>query len=258
MVSDSGHDMPPLSPAGPRAPQAILRITHRTIELAPDGDLDPVVGRAKAAGAHMLEFDVQTTADAQLVVYHDSLIDGAARGQVWVRDLSLYELRSLVANAFAVERVIDAARESGLGIYVDIKSLTRQSVAGLCQVLAARGMRSRCILASRRIDLLSLCAQVAPDVPRSVLFSGPHEDPVDLAVGAAASFVHPCWERLERPDRLLTDHWLTRVRRQGLGVVCWHEERPAVIGGLYQRGVDAICSDRPELLLAEVRRRLTA
>jgi putative hydrolase of the HAD superfamily len=43
---------------------------------------------------------------------------------------------------------------------------------------------------------------------------------------------------------------LAQVRNANLGVVCWHEERPEVIDGLCQVGVDAICSDQPELLAA--------
>jgi putative hydrolase of the HAD superfamily len=44
---------------------------------------------------------------------------------------------------------------------------------------------------------------------------------------------------------------MARVRAAGLGIVSWHEERPEVIAGLRARGVDAICTDRPELLVAE-------
>ena len=70
-----------------------------------------------------------------------------------------------------------------------------------------------------------------------------------LAASAGASYVHPCWERRsQRPDELLTEEWVAQARAAGLGVICWHEERPEVIAGLHRRGVDGICSDRPELL----------
>jgi len=48
----------------------------------------------------------------------------------------------------------------------------------------------------------------------------------------------------------LTPEWIARVREANLGIVCWHEERPEEIAALRQLGVDAICSDAPELLLA--------
>src|SRR5690606_28911508 len=53
-----------------------------------------------------------------------------------------------------------------------------------------------------------------------------------------------------RPDQLLTPEDVAQVHRAGKGLVIWHEERPEVIAGLRQRGVDAVCSDRPELLVS--------
>jgi glycerophosphoryl diester phosphodiesterase len=81
------------------------------------------------------------------------------------------------------------------------------------------------------------------------LFSSVHVDPVALASAVKADYVHPCWERFESPSSLLTPEWIERVRDAGLGIVCWHEERPAEIAALNALGVDGICSDQPELLV---------
>jgi len=90
---------------------------------------------------------------------------------------------------------------------------------------------------------------VAPELLTSVLFSSTHVDPVQLAQAAQANFVHPCWERYERPNSLLTPEWVARVRQADLGIICWHEERPEEIAALRRLGVDGICSDAPELLV---------
>ena len=104
------------------------------------------------------------------------------------------------------------------------------------------------IFASPRSDLVALCAEVAPEVPRAVLFASTLEEPVQVAKAVAAHYVHPCWEAQSRPDHLLRGAWLDRVRAHTLGVICWHEERPDVVAGLYDLGVDGICTDIPELL----------
>ena len=71
---------------------------------------------------------------------------------------------------------------------------------------------------------------LAPHLRTSVLFSSPGVNPIALAASCGACYVHPCWERRgERPDELLTPEWLARVRETELGIICWHEERPAVI-----------------------------
>ena len=54
-----------------------------------------------------------------------------------------------------------------------------------------------------------------------------------------------------QPHRLLTADWLRQVREAGLGIICWHEERPDEIAALYDLGVDAICSDTPDRLTAQ-------
>jgi glycerophosphoryl diester phosphodiesterase len=38
------------------------------------------------------------------------------------------------------------------------------------------------------------------------------------------------------------------VRAAGLGIIAWHEERPAEIAALRALGVDGICSNAPDLL----------
>ena len=41
---------------------------------------------------------------------------------------------------------------------------------------------------------------------------------------------------------------MAQVRNAGLGIITWHEERPAEIAALSQLGVDGICSNAPDLL----------
>jgi glycerophosphoryl diester phosphodiesterase len=83
----------------------------------------------------------------------------------------------------------------------------------------------------------------------SILFSAVELDPVGLARSIHADYVHPCWERrAAQPHTLLTPDWVERVHDAGLGIVCWHEERPEEIAALRALGVDAICSDTPDRL----------
>jgi glycerophosphoryl diester phosphodiesterase len=38
------------------------------------------------------------------------------------------------------------------------------------------------------------------------------------------------------------------MRSEGLGVVCWHEERPDELRALLKLGVSAVCTDRLDLI----------
>jgi glycerophosphoryl diester phosphodiesterase len=106
------------------------------------------------------------------------------------------------------------------------------------------------IFGSFRPDILAEIKAYRPDAVTSILFSSIHVDPVPLARSVCADYVHPCWEsHSETPHEFLTPEWIECVRDAQLGIVCWHEERPSEIAALQALGVDAICSDTPELLV---------
>lgn len=240
--------LPSLSPIPHRGPADVLRIAHRgagAMERYGPDDLLQVA----AQGAHLIEFDLHVTGDDHLVARHDPVVE--VRGMpVWLADSRLADvLPSLQRDGVpTVGDVVLAARQAGLGLYADIKSLTVDAAERLVSLLESEGMEDRTILASGRSDIVERCAEVMPDIPRAILFASTLEEPLQLAHAVHAQYVHPCWERLPRPDGFLAGPWLERVRAHGLGVICWHEERPAVVRGLYELGVDGICTDEPELL----------
>jgi len=72
---------------------------------------------------------------------------------------------------------------------------------------------------------------------------------VALAKAAGAEYVDPCWSGPgDDPTVFLTKEWMKAVREAGLGIICWSEQRPKVIERLREIGVDALCSDQPDLL----------
>lgn len=226
----------------------MLRIAHRGAGAMERYGPDDLLQLA-ARGAHLLEFDLHVTADDHLVARHDPVVD-VDGVQVWLADSRLADvLPSLQRDGvLTVGDVVRSAMQAGLGLYADIKSLTLGAAGHLLSLLESEGMADRVILAAGRSDVVALCAAAIPDIPRAVLFASTLEEPVQLAHAVHAQYVHPCWERLSHPDQFLAGPWLARVRAHGLGVICWHEERPAVVHGLYELGVDGICTDEPELL----------
>lgn len=242
------HDLPPLAPAGRRAVADVLRISHRGRTGSDTPDAGPIdMYRVARSGAHLVEVDLRATRDGHLVVHHDPdiVVDGRST------EIAAHDLTDLVRLSPGLPSAADtlaAARHAGLGLYADIKRIARADASHLIELVAAEGMTDRVILASDRPEIVVMCGDVAADVPRSVLFRSVDEDPIGLAERTGAQFVHPCWESDARPDRHLTEAWLARVRQRGLGVICWHEERPEVIRALLDLGVDGICSDEPALL----------
>lgn len=241
--------LPSLAPLPRRGPADVLRIAHRGAGAVERYGSDDLV-QVAAQGAHLVEFDLHVTGDDHLVARHDPVVE-VGGAPVWLADSRLADVRpSLQRDGVpTVGDVVCAAKQAGLGLYADIKSLTVGAAERLISLLDSEGMADRTILASGRSDIVARCAEVAPDIPRAVLFASTLEEPVQLARAIHAQYVHPCWERLPRPNEFMAGPWLERVRAHGLGVICWHEERPAVVQGLYELGVDGICTDEPELLV---------
>ena len=152
-----------------------------------------------------------------------------------------------------LEQVIEACRDLQLGIYLDVKDADDEAAAlEVIALFEKYGMLQATVFGSFRADWMAALKELCPQAMTSILFGAQHLDPVMLARSLRADFVHPCWERFDRPQDLLTPEWLAAAREAGLGVMIWHEERPEVIRDLHQLGIYGICSDEPQLLLPEV------
>ncbi len=227
-----------------------LRIGHRGASAhAPDNTLLGL-RRAAALGADMVEIDVRNTADRRVVLSHnETLRDAAGRyhpialstlEELWTIDLGEGEHIPTFAEA------VETCLEEQIGAYIELKH--GPAIHGVLQVLREKDFIGNCIIASFRPDWVMEAKAAMNEVATSVLFSATELDAVKLAQAVRANYVHPCWERFPNPSSLLTPEWVARVRAADLGIISWHEERPAEIAGLRCAGVDGICSDAPELL----------
>ena len=233
--------------------QRVLRITHRGASAYAQENSADALRIAVELGADMVEIDIRTSADDQPVVVHDSSLKRIYGVEGNVADLSMDELQRLKADQnkiISFEEAIRLCRGLGIGVYLDIKALNFKAAASLFKTLDDYHYVRNTIFGSFRADFLADIKAARPDAQTSILFGAVNIDPVLLAQSIRADYVHPCWQhRAEQPHRLLTPEWIAAVREAELGIVCWHEERPAEIAALKALGVDAICSDRPELLL---------
>ena len=230
----------------------VLRIAHRGASAYAQENSSESLRVAAELGADMVEIDIRVTADDVPVVTHDSSLKRLYGIDGNVSDYSLDELQRLTAGPGAISsfaEALDLCRGLGLGIYLDIKQLSRGAARSLFEALDAANYVKHVIFGAFRPDYLADIKAARPDAQTSILFSAVDIDAVKLAGAIGADFVHPCWEhRAEQPHRLLTPEWIAAARAADLGIVCWHEERPAEIAALKALGVDAICSDKPDLL----------
>lgn len=237
----------------PPGQRRCLRIAHRGASAYAQENSAAALRKAAELGADMVEIDIRRTADDVPVVTHDSSLKRVYGIDGNVSDYMMAELRCRSAGPGSIisfDEAVVLCKQLGLGLYLDIKQLNMPAALKMLESLEKHGCMSRTVFGSFRPDYLADIKAARPDATTSILFGAVEIDAVKLARSIGADYVHPCWEnRAPQPHRLLTPEWIAAVRSADLGIVCWHEERPAEIAALKALGVDAICSDRPELLL---------
>jgi glycerophosphoryl diester phosphodiesterase len=229
-----------------------LRIAHRgASDYAPENTLAAIV-KAAELGADMVELDIHSSADGTPVIIHDANLSRTTNGIGEVSQYTLAELKKLDAGEGqtipTLVEAITCCQEHELGLYLELKSSA--AIPAVVELIRQYRLYGEVIVTSFQPDWLAHVKALDPDIVTSVLFNTVDIDPVALAQAVGALYVHPAWERrAAEPHRLLTPEWISRVRAAGLGIICWHEERPSEIAALRQLGVDGICSNAPDLLL---------
>ncbi len=229
----------------------LLAIAHRGASaVAPENTL-LAIRMAANMGADMVEMDVRLTADGVPVVIHDANLRRLAGRGINIVDVTVDELQEVELGQGqrvpTLNEALHLCRELGIGAYLELKEAGTPIASAL--LVRQMGMTYHTIFSSFYPDLLQEVKQVLPHAYTSILFHEIDVDPLRLAEQSNANYVHPAWEKAApRPDFFLTRSWVERVHAQDLGVITWHEERPAVVRVLRHMGVDGICSDRPDVI----------
>lgn len=203
-------------------------------------------------GYRMFEFDARLTGDGRVVLMHDDTLErttdgsGAVDAHDW-QDVSRLDAGSWHSAAMAGERVPDlesaAAWLIGRGgmANVEIKSAPgSEEDAG--RSVAAQAARSWAdaspppLLSSFSSVALAAARQVAPGLPRGLLFEQPPRDGIAQALALGCVALHVAWQAV--------DAALVRaVHGAGLRLLCYTLDEPAAAMRLEALGVDGLIID---------------
>jgi glycerophosphoryl diester phosphodiesterase len=231
----------------------VLRIAHRGASAYARENAAGSLKIAADMHADMVEIDVRITADDRPVISHDDTLKRLYNIPAAISDLTLRDLGSAIPSSaepiLTFEEVALSCVALRLGLYLDLKAWNEAAARIIFRTLDSFELTDYTIVGSFRPDWLAEVKSHRPHLRTSVLFSSLHVDPVAFAQSVKANYVHPCWENAApEPHLLLTEAWMGNVRGAKLGIVTWHEERPAEITALNNLGVDGICSDTPDVL----------
>jgi glycerophosphoryl diester phosphodiesterase len=255
----------PIEVHGHRGARAIL----------PENTL-PAFEYAIVQGVDVLELDLGVTKDNVVVVSHDPYLAPPVctgpRERANIRELTLAELRQWDCGAVrnpqfpnqqsrpgtrmpTLDEVFSLAPRGNFRFNIETKinpaepALTpppEEFVRLVLDVIRKHKLESRVILQSFDFRTLQAMRQIAPEITRAALYSGPPRSFVEIAREAGASIISP-------EHHLVTPEQVREAHAAGLQVIPWTANTPADWARLAAAGVDAIITDDPASLIAYLR-----
>ncbi|MES0361830.1 MAG: glycerophosphodiester phosphodiesterase family protein [Anaerolineales bacterium] len=214
--------------------------------------------RAIQMGATMLELDIHLSRDGHPVVIHDTKVSRTTNGKGYISEMILKQIKELNAGKGekvpTLNEVVDLARDRAK-LYIELKG--HRTLSPVLEALNSMSFVDQVIVSSYIPRLIKKAKFLDPTIRTSILITWYEEredDFVERALAVAADYIHPCWENeIPNPSKLLTTDTISNIRRHGLGLITWHEERPTELQKLVKLGPDGICTNTPDVLTAILR-----
>ncbi|HWM34564.1 MAG TPA: glycerophosphodiester phosphodiesterase family protein [Pseudolysinimonas sp.] len=222
---------------------------------APENTI-PAFEAAIAAGSHVIETDVQLTADGHPVLLHDATVDRTTDGTGAISGLTLEEVEALDAGSWfsdefagtripRLEQFLDLlAACPATTALVELKEYwTRDEIRGILDGIYLRGVQDRIVFASFHLGTIANLGEAAPAIPRIIIRRDLPQDPVGLVAfyDAIAIMTSP-WSLETYPDAVAGLH------AAGYGVLVYTLNSEKRWSEATSYGVDGIVTDSPSAL----------
>ena len=228
-------------------------------KLAPENTLEAIDTGARL-GLKMIEFDAKLSADNVVFLLHDDDVDRTSNGHGAAKALSYAQLEALDAGSWfdvkfagarmpTLAQVAARCKEHGLAANVEIKPCEGRDVE-TGRVVAQEAARlwadaeTAPLLSSFSYAALAAAREAAPDLPRGMLYGDvPGDWHAQTAALACVS--------LHADHRKLNEALVAQIKDSGLRILAYTVNDPERARLLARWGVDAICTDRIDLIGAD-------
>lgn len=212
---------------------------------------------ALTQGATGIELDTHLSKDGQLIVLHDFSVDATTDGKGLAKDMTLAQLKELDAGssfsaAYAGVRIptlseVFEAVGKKCFINVEIKSET-QDTDGVEQAVAdcirQHGLEASIIVSSFNPLALKRFRDILPSAAIGYLYA-PDYDFSAAMEGLPHEARHP-------QDMMVDATYMTWARQHNYRVNTWTVNDPQRAAELYKLGVDAIITDKPDVIIEAI------
>jgi glycerophosphoryl diester phosphodiesterase len=220
----------------------VERIGHRGAKRELPENTIAAFKRAFDREADAIELDVHATSDGVVVVHHDPTL-GRGFGSLAGRAIDELNWKTLsAAGESAATRIPTLADVFGIvppggTVYVELKGKGIEAIVAQ----AISGVRIRCAVHSFDHGAIERFRELAPTIPRGILFDRKDADVAAVMWRTGARDVWPEWTLVDRP-------LVELVHGAGGRVIVWTVNDITTAATLAKMGVDGICTDDVRLL----------
>lgn len=254
------------------APRRPLVMAHQGGDGLWPGNTMYAFEHAAALGVDVLEMDIHSTSDGELIVMHDDTVDRTTDGRGAINTMSVRQIKALDAGyrwspddgrtfpfraqgitAPLLEEVLTAFPDKRLNI--EIKTTETPHVIGaFCEMIRTHGMTNRVLVASFHKDNLTEFRRLCPEVATSASTSEVVKFLALEKTFLGAAYTPPA-QALQVPERfgaldVLTPRFIATAHERNMQVHAWTINREGDMRTLRDMGVDGIITDYPDRLLA--------
>lgn len=238
-------------------------IAHRGLSsVAPENTL-AAMQAAQANDIKWVEFDVQLTADHDLVVFHDSDLDRTTNGSGPLDQFTLAELKQLDAGSWwsedsaglripSFEEVMLYLSSQGMSMNVELKPREGQEVLLAKQLLQALSrhwpeIQEEPILSSFNWQALYTLREQGSLHPLGLLMNEWRDDWLEHAIALKVKTVH-------LNQSLVTEQRANEIRSEGYQLLAYTVNDLHRAKQLWDMGVVSVFSDKAHELLVKLRK----
>ena len=202
------------------------------------------IQKAIDLGVDQIEIDVHLTHDQHLVVIHDTTVDRTTDGQGAIADFTLAEVKQLDAGKGeripTLQEVMDIVRGK---VILQIELKGPDTAEPVLLTVRQNSMENEVLLTSFVHDRLREAHRLNPNLRLGALWADPPPDACEQAIDMGAEAIHI--QHLNIDTQLVQ-----KAHAHGLQIRAWNPDTVEEIQRVVDLGVDAIGSNRPDLLIA--------
>lgn len=220
-------------------------------QYAPENTM-PAFRKALEMGADGIELDVQLTKDGEIVICHDERIDRTSRGQGYIMDYTLAELKKIDFGKPHVEygfveiptlrEFFEFFKPTNLKLNIELKTgvLYYEGLEEKTYKLAEEyGLNDRIIYSSFNHYSLEKLKNSCPEARIGLLMGANTVRLPRYPKIFQAEAVHP-------PEWMVNKDYVDKCHVQGLKVNTWTVDNPGRMRELIKMGVDAFITNCPD------------